>query len=232
MKKIILLIYTVSVLIISGCYDDSKNANIRINLGGLLADQKVEQKSIIDRILLIFSKEAYAQTVPQDLLRIHIGIYSGSTLNDKKIIDIANIPVSQIIEFEVSAGDNRTVLVVGENNLNQAGYYGYNNVNLRAGETADVTVSMQSADWVPIYGQGSTYARIFAVDNSTVPYKFSWTGSGVKTRYYVEEAFTGIPVYSGPGFEAVYSGGEYSFNLYIEFSDFGLKTPAFNLNFG
>lgn len=232
MKKFLIYIISILLLIFSSCYDDSKNATLRINLGNFQAFHAAAEKPVIDRILMLFSKEAYAQSAPGDLLRIHIGIYNGRILVEKRSLSLSDIPVSQIIELEVPAGDNRTILILGENNLNQAGYYGYNTVNLTAGETADVTIDIDAAYWEPLYNPDPLYPRSFVLDDSLTPIRFFWTGSGVRTKYYVVEEFTGTPVYSGYGLETEYTGSEYSFNFYVEFEDFGLRTPPSNLNFG
>ncbi|PKL17689.1 MAG: hypothetical protein CVV49_09870 [Spirochaetae bacterium HGW-Spirochaetae-5] len=221
-----------SSLILTGCYQGDDKSTVRINLGNLNAINRVQNKSFIDKILMIFTKEAYAQTAPADLLKIHVGVYNGKILIEKLSLSLSEIPSSKIIEVEVPAGDNRTILVIGENILNQAGYYGYSNTDLVPGVTAAVTIALQAAFWEPLFSPDPAYPRSFAIDNSVSPVRFLWTGSGVRTRYYVEEDFTGNVIYSGYGFETEYSGGEYSFNLYVEFEDFNLKTAPFNLNFG
>lgn len=232
MKRRYLYILLFSILTFAGCYRGDDNATVKLNLGNLNAARQIKGQSFVDRILLIFEKNAYAQTAPVDLLKVHIGVYDGKNLLEKISVNIGDIPASHIITLEVPAGDNRTILVIGENNLNQAGYYGYSDVNLVAGVTAEVTISLHTADWIPLFSPDPAYPRSFTMDNSGSIVKFLWTSSGVRTKYIVEEAFTSNIIYSGYEFETDYSGGEYSFNLYVEFEDFNLKTAPFNLNFG
>ncbi len=231
MKNMIFLIYTVSALIFTGCYEDSKNATLRINLGNLHASQRIEHRTLIDRFLNLFSTEAYAQTVPQDLLRVHIGLYSGNTLILKKSIDVGDIPASQIIEFEVPAGDNRTVLIVGENNANQAGYYGYNNVNLQTGETADVTIAMTAARWDGTLGANSVPRVVTSNPNcSPAPFTMTWTSAGVKVRYLIIDNISApIVKYSGYGNEYIDNSSN-NYQFYVEFEDFNLRTYGDYIN--
>ena len=231
MNKIIYM-FLFLILIFTGCYQEDEKTTVRINLGNLNAVSGVQNRSFIDKVLLIFTKNAYAQTAPADLIKVHVGVYNGKILIEKLSIDISSIPSSQVLELQVPAGDNRTILVIGENNLNQAGYYGYSTTDLVPGVTVDVTIALQIAYWEPLFSPDPAYPRSFAMDGSVTPIKFLWTSSGVWTRYYVEEVFTSNIIYSGYGFETEYSGGEYSFNLYVEFEDFNLKTAPFNLNFG
>ncbi len=67
MKKIIISLSAITALLFTGCFVDSDTATVRINLGNLPV-AKVEKKSLIDRFLMIFSREAVAQSNnPADL---------------------------------------------------------------------------------------------------------------------------------------------------------------------
>ena len=227
MKKIFVSIYTVSFLIFTGCYYDSEKATVRINLGNIPIASHVE-KSLLDRVFSAFVKDAYAQTSPQQLgvIRIHLAAYIGDSLIAKESIDTAGL-TSSVVEFTVPSGDDITILVVGENLSNEAAYYGYNHtpVNLKAGKTENISITVDDVNsiWIPY--------TTFSNDSSVTPNILFWNSSGVKTKYYIEDQFTSEIIYSGYNLQAEYFSG-YSFNLYVEFEAFGLKTPVFNLNFG
>jgi hypothetical protein len=227
-------IFILSILILTGCYQSNDNAKVRINLGNLHAVQGIPEKSFLDKVMQIFYREAYAQAAPGDLMTVHFGIYTGRTLIEKRSINIADIPSSQIIEIEVPAGDDRTVLVIGENTSNQAGYFGFNNVNLKAGETADVTVKLTVAQWDGIsLDENGVPREVTSTPNcGPAPYTITWTHAGLKAVRYLIIDTSPVPE------EIKYSGYDTEYNdnssnnywFYVEFEDFNLRTPGYSVN--
>jgi hypothetical protein len=231
MKFNTLYIFILSILIITGCYQSNDNAKVRINLGNLHAVQGIPEKSFLDKVMGIFYREAYAQAAPGDLMTVHFGIYTGKTLIEKRNINIADIPSSQIVEIEVPAGDDRTVLVIGENTSNEAGYFGFINVNLRAGETADVTVKLTVARWDGTFDENGV-ARDVTSDPTcgSAPYHMTWTSAGVKAASYLIIDNGPVPAeikYSG--YDTEYDDNvSNNYEFYVEFKDFNLRTtPEF-----
>jgi hypothetical protein len=112
MKKIIISLAAASVLLFTGCFIDSDTATVRINLGNIPV-AKVEKKSLIDRFLMIFAKEAVAQSVPGDLgiSEINFKVFEGDSLLVEKNILISEYPVDNIVELTVPAGTNRVIRI-------------------------------------------------------------------------------------------------------------------------
>lgn len=144
MKKIIIASAATSVLFFTGCFIDSDTATVRINLGNIPV-AKVEKKSLIDRFLMVFAKEAVAQ-VPSEIIAVHLGAFdSNNQLLAKKSINVSaeEYPENNIVSFDVPARSGVTIVVLGEEdlmptaNIQQISYYGKNDVplNLTAGTT-------------------------------------------------------------------------------------------------
>lgn len=228
MKKIPLIILSLTIISLTGCYD-ANSAKVRINLGNMPLAHNT-QKSFIDRVLGLFEKNAYA--VPAGVYKVHIAAYS-----DNSAIATASVAAGDVkyqstaaggydyVEIEVPAGKNITILVIGEtagvtNPSSLAEYFGVNTVNLAAGETAEVTVTASII---------SSISSIIQFDTDTKnnnPLKLHWNSIGVKTRFKVYN-YNGELVYEGydTSFtlpDKMYCGE--SFNLEFEFEDFGLKT--------
>lgn len=226
MKKNILSIYILSVMLLAGCYDSTDEATVKINLGNLPVAATANKESLIDRITGFFLKKAYAQTAPGDIIKIHIAVMKGDSVFGTESINLSDLGPGYTAEIKVPAGEGRTILVVAENNVNTATYYGYTVKDLNPGVTTDVTINIESASWCDFgcsrlltyeyYGSGNT---IF------------WTDSGIKTRYYLKDAFTGDLLYSGYELQGD-AGNIYNVDFYVEFEVFNLKGPVFNFNFG
>lgn len=158
MKKIIISIATISVFIFTSCFTDSDTATVKINLGNIpLA--KVEKKSIIDRFVALFLKEAVAQAHPSDLdvTIVHLGAFNANNqLLASQRISSDNYPENNTVEFDVPAGVRRKIVVLGEatdpdgepgdEDENIVGYYGVSiAVDLVAGESETVTIEMENS---------------------------------------------------------------------------------------
>lgn len=158
MKKIIISLAAASVLLFTGCLIDSDTATVRINLGNIPV-AKVEKKSLIDRFLMIFAKEAVAQEVPYgiEVQVVHLGAFdSNNQLLAKKSINVTQgeptpaAPPPTIVEFDVPARSGVTIVVLGEFTPIVAPgppvitYYGKNEtpLNLTAGATESISIVM------------------------------------------------------------------------------------------
>ena len=154
MKKYLIIISALSILFLSGCYESEKNATVRINIGNLPIAKQVEKKSLslIDKILLVFTKNAYAQTVPGSVKNVYLGVYEGEKFLTKLSLTVAEInAVNGIIDLTIPAGDNISIIVVtdyvyGEdqnsNPIYKTEYYGYITRDFKSGETSSVQINV------------------------------------------------------------------------------------------
>jgi len=224
MKKIIIPMLSVLFFAFISCYNGSRDAIVRINLGNIPLARKAENKPFADKIFSLFVKNAYAQVLPQDLgvIKIHIAAYNGSKLISKDSLDTTGM-TTNIVEFNVPAGDNITILVVGENNSNLAGYYGYTSANLASGETSDVTINMSIPAWV--VGTTGLFISTFSCSGTEI----TWAPSGVKTKYLIQENVGSVaPVwstlYEDYGTSLPLSITYRELQFIVEFEDFNLQT--------
>ena len=154
MKKMIISIAAASALLFTGCFFDSDTATVQINLGNMPI-AKVEKKSLIDRFLLFFAKEAVAQTGPGDfdVTTVHIGAFdSNNQLLAKKSINVTagEYPENNIVSFDVPARNGVTIVVLGEKEIMgsasstyEISYYGKSAPqSLTAGEIKDVSIEV------------------------------------------------------------------------------------------
>lgn len=148
MKTLITLI-SAAALILAGCADlDYEMATVKINLGNIPI-AKAEKKTIIDRVLMIFAKEAVAQGLPTAVTSVHLGAFdSNNQLLANKSISDENYPGNNIVEFDVPARNGVTIVVLGESDP-AIEYYGKADhddmerpLNLKAGETVSVEIGM------------------------------------------------------------------------------------------
>lgn len=155
MKKIIISLIAASIFIFTGCFADSDTATVRINLGNLPVAKtaKVEKKSLIDRFLMFFAKEAVAQ--PSDVSVIHLGAFDANNqlLAKKNVTAMLYgepVPVNTV-EFDVPARSGVRIVVLGEQETiggpaptDIATWYGCSKPrNLTAGATEEVEVKME-----------------------------------------------------------------------------------------
>ena len=161
MKKIIISLAAASLLVFSGCFIDSDTATVRINLGNIPV-AKVEKKSLIDRFLMIFAKEAVAQEMPGDIIAVHLGAFdSNNQLLAKKSINVSagEYPADNVVSFDVPARSGVTIVVLGERFIdeialiNDISHYGKNEVplDLTAGVTETIIVNMQYGEYSGLF---------------------------------------------------------------------------------
>lgn len=235
MKKIIISLAAIFLLLFISCYNENRNATLRINLGNIPVANNIEKKSVLDWVFSFFMNDVYAQTITDnysvDIL--HIGIYSGKNLVYKKSINGNEVEVSgnnSYVELEVPEGTGFTVLALGEYNSvgRYANYYGYNSVSLPAGADVDVTINMTYATW-----DGTVPGRMFISNPSCgpAPYTMTWTPAGVPVRYLIIDNSGASPVikFSGNGTEYIDNTSN-SYEFYVEFEDFDLRTNTYYIN--
>ena len=221
MKKIIISLSAITTLLFTGCFIDSDTATVRINLGNIPVT-KVEKKPLMDRLLMFFAKEAVAQSNPVALgvIAVHIGaIDSNNQLLAKKTINIGNYPADNIVELNVPARNNVTIIVLGENESQRAGYYGYNTAELNAGETVEMIISIEEAVW-------GYYAKQISTPSYS-PHIISWESAGVPVRYVLVDDYSDEVLYKGDGTEVNVEGSSSSYIFYVEFYMFNLTTAEF-----
>lgn len=160
MKKIIISIAAASVFLFTGCFADSDTATIRVNLGNLPVAKtaKIEKKSLIDRFLMIFAKEAVAQDSELEnmgITKVHLGAFDkNNKLLKKQPFDVAqleeisddeNESFTTTVEFDVPARSGVRIVVLGKNQTeNIAEFYGCSTpLNLTAGDIEEVEVHME-----------------------------------------------------------------------------------------
>lgn len=224
MKKTIISLLAITSLLFTGCFIDSDTATVRINLGNLPI-AKVEKKSLIDKFLLIFAKEAVAQSTPPpvEITAVHLAAFdSNKQILAKKTITIGNYPADNIVEFDVPARNNITILVLGENGSQRAGYYGYDAADLNAGETVEMTIHIEAAVW------GYFPNKLISTPSNFSPHIISWESAGIPVRYVLIDDYSDEVLYRGYGTEANVDDSSGSYIFYVEFEMFNLKTAEFN----
>lgn len=149
MKKIIVSLSTIAILIFTGCFIDSDTATVRINLGNIPV-AKVEKKSIFDRIVMLFVKEAVAQGVPEwtGVVVVHLGAFDqNNQLVAKKSINASAVPANGNITFDVPAGIRRKIVVLGEVNDGYIDFHGVSDeIDLIAGTVVTVPILMDTIE--------------------------------------------------------------------------------------
>ncbi len=202
MKKIIISLITTSIFasifLFTGCFTDSDTATVKINLGNIPISKtaKVKKKSLIDRFLMFFAKEAVAQ--PIDVMVVHLGAFDANNrLLAKKSItamrDGEPVPVNTV-EFDVPARSGVRIVVLGEPDYEDGDiYYGCSEpLNLTAGATEEVEGYMTNLNYYfindmnfrydeehpdhdpyPDFGQGSVaieWDRVYGVSKYIIDY--------------------------------------------------------------
>ena len=208
MKKIITTLAVASVFIFTSCFTDTDTATVKINLGNLpmAKTAKIEKKSLIDRFLMFFAKEAVAQQVPDGIgvSVVHLGAFDiNNKLLAKKRIKVTEAEEGQsdvhtVIEFDVPARSGVRIVVLGEqksndffdeddNPLDIAGYYGCSEpLNLTAGDIEEVNVYMEHL--IEFLEDGEEFNFRFSTeteDNMTI-FKFQWNRIYGVSRYILE----------------------------------------------
>lgn len=242
MKKIFITALAVSVLFLAGCYDAGKNAKVRINLGNVPVAKNAARRSFLDKIFSVFVKDAVASYAYDymGVTVVHIAAYSGDKVVAAVSIDASEITSSaentDYVELTVPEGQNITILVVGESNLDgnsniiapYARYYGYTITNLIAGEVNDVSISMHDNTY------WSSVLTLSYNDTSTPIILISWIAPGFRVKYHLYfydtlDTNTEYSIYEGFATEASYdfsAFGFHNYNLYLEFEPFNLRSQT------
>ena len=105
MKRIVNYIsFIILLLFLTGCFDQSDTSTVRMRLGNIPAANQIDEHSVIDKFLLLFSKPAYAQTTPFDITRIHVAVFNGEDALASESFRISEVWADNTIEFTVPAG--------------------------------------------------------------------------------------------------------------------------------
>jgi len=228
MKKTLIFTVIAILVLFSSCYDENHNTTLHINLENIPYATNVRTKTMLDNIFSFFSKEAYAQTIPGDVLSINIAILDG----DSKILS-GKYPASEsVIELSVSPGKNLTVIVGAEGaDYENAGYpniilyYGSAIADVEANIENEVTILMSNMNdsfnlaydfgndiinWNKIEGTGKYELWYASFTSSCLPADYSKTGESLTNSYdlggYTQGCFRVRSYFS-------------IFNLYSEYSD-------------
>lgn len=141
MKRTVIALIISSIVFMPGCYDNN-NAVVRIKITNIPASSYAPKKHFIDRLLDIFSSEAYAQ-VPTDIIRLYVAAFEGDS--PLAVVSVNYMSSTQTVELEVPAGAARNIVVLAENNTGIISYYGktVSPVDLAAGEETSVAITMK-----------------------------------------------------------------------------------------
>jgi hypothetical protein len=190
MKKIIISAVSVLLLIFSSCYNDDKNAIVRINLGSIPIAKQIENKSFIDKLLSVFVKDAYAQNLPEyGIIKIHLAAYRGSSRIAQQSFETTGMNVfNNMVEFSIPAGDNLNIVVFAERYegsapvYNDISYYGKtdNDFNIKAGEEKNILIVMSDIS----NALGLSYTVVNMYDH-----KVTWNPLLGSTKYILESNF-------------------------------------------
>ncbi len=224
MKKILISTASILLLVFSSCYDDSKNATVRINLGNIPVAKSIENKSLFDKVFSIFYKDAYAQTTiaSYNIDILHVAVYSADKVVEKVSINASDVIVdgnyNSYVELTVPSGSDMAVLVVGEYNSDgvYANYIGFKRTALSAGENY-VNVEMKSSS---VWASELNLASVS--DSGTI----TWNSIGFPADYRIKDQ-SGNVVYEGSGDHADFISGGCNglpFEFYLDFKIFGISS--------
>lgn len=200
MKKVsVMTILVFSAVIFTGCYDDSKNATVRINLGNMPVAKNVEKKSFIDKVFSVFVKDAYAQNLTDiNIIKIHLAAYKGNNLIAHQSFETTGMSITNnVVEFSVPAGDDLNIVVLGERYegsvpvYNDISYYGKteSSFSINAGEEKNMVIVMNDIETY------TNFLVVLDVNNHNI----SWNGILGANTYVVDSQFNTdfTPRYSG-----------------------------------
>ncbi|MFA5518769.1 MAG: hypothetical protein WDA74_05875 [Spirochaetota bacterium] len=246
MKKIIISIAAASVFLFTGCFTDSDTATVRINLGNLPV-AKVEKKSLIDRFLMIFAKEAVAQEVPEwlGITVVHLGAFdeNNKLLAKKRIkaTPVSSGSMNTYVEFDVPARSGIRIVVLGEQEEqteNFAEFYGCSvPLNLTAGDIEEVEVQMEYltnilGGWSYIYEINFWYEGEPGDDYVVIKWDRLYGVSNYILKFGYENDFEVI--YKGSNEELIYYGDDLndgSYQIELEFKFARINSDAVDFDF-
>ena len=165
---------------------------------------KAEKKSLIDRFLMIFAKEAVAQDSELEYMgitKVHLGAFdknnkflkkqSFDVAQLKEIPDDENESFTTTVEFDVPAKNGVRIVVLGKEKETDFGdiatWYGCSvPLNLTAGDIEEVNVYMEHL--IEFLEDGEEFNFRFSTeteDNMTI-FKFQWNRVYGVSRYILE----------------------------------------------
>jgi hypothetical protein len=107
-------------LLLYGCYEEKDRAIVHINLSGMPIAREMPKRSFIDKIFMLFTKEAYAYH-PNQVKKLHLVAWKNDSLIALRSLDISEVvvkdpekPYIETTEFEVPEGENIIILVLAE----------------------------------------------------------------------------------------------------------------------
>ena len=229
MKKLLLAIITLTIITLNGCYDPD-TATVRINLGNMPIAHH-EPKSFIDKVLGLFEKDAWASDVSDERVDvIHVAAYSGNSVIATMSIDALDAPSVgniDVVEFEVPAGEDITIVVLGEeidtvaSGIDYISYHGSETTSLVAGEIKEIDVTVSAI----------SNKIAFSTDTESTPALIYWSAIECCSGYLLEYAEDGtnyITLYQGSNTEhEIVNTGEGSFRLTVLFDNINLKSDTF-----
>jgi len=120
MKSIKIMPLIIVALLLYGCYEEKDRAIVHINLSGMPIAREMPKRSFIDKIFMLFTKEAYADH-PNEVKKLHLVAWKNDSLIALRSLDISEVvvkdpekPYIETTEFEVPEGENIIILVLAE----------------------------------------------------------------------------------------------------------------------
>jgi len=173
-------------LLLYGCYEEKDRAIVHINLSGMPIAREMPKRSFIDKIFMLFTKEAYAYH-PDEVKKLHLVAWKNDSLVALRSLDISEVvvkdpekPYIETTEFEVPEGENIIILVLAEaiyqvqtgETVDEILYYGKSGaISLTASQETSVNISMSN-----ITG---------AIEITSMQDAYSWTKLPGATGYIV-----------------------------------------------
>ncbi|HOQ13385.1 MAG TPA: hypothetical protein PK104_13625 [Spirochaetota bacterium] len=157
MKSIKIMPLIIVALLLYGCYEEKDRAIVHINLSGMPIAREMPKRSFIDKIFMLFTKEAYAYH-PNQVKKLHLVAWKNDSLIALRSLDISEVvvkdpekPYIETTEFEVPEGENIIILVLAEaiyqvqtgETVDEILYYGKSEaISLTADQEVNVTILM------------------------------------------------------------------------------------------
>ena len=186
MKSIKIMPLIIVALLLYGCYEEKDRAIVHINLSGMPIAREMPKRSFIDKIFMLFTKEAYAYH-PDEVKKLHLDAWKNDSLIALRSLDISEVvvkdpekPYIETTEFEVPEGENIIILVLAEaiyqvqtgETVDEILYYGKSGaISLTASQETSVNISMSN-----ITG---------AIEITSMQDAYSWTKLPGATGYIV-----------------------------------------------
>jgi hypothetical protein len=218
-------------LLLYGCYEEKDRAIVHINLSGMPIAREMPKRSFIDKIFMLFTKEAYAYH-PNQVKKLHLVAWKNDSLIALRSLDISEVvvkdpekPYIETTEFEVPEGENIIILVLAEaiyqvqtgETVDEILYYGKAEpLTLVAGKEASVNIDAISMDSIV-----STGIITVTETGSGV----SWTKLPGATKYLIYDEVESLQQSSQM---TSYNGANYQF-MKVYFGYIDKLSPFINL---